>query len=215
MPSGRRVAEPAPPAAKGSRARRLEQQVRLRAELDRRARRTHLVRTAIAVAVGAALLVLLGPTVVGWFNRPSLDNVQDFNVPGAQHVQGTVTYAQTPPAGGDHAPRWQNCGFYDQPIQNENAVHSQEHGAVWITYRPDLAAGQVDQIRQLGRGQTYVLASPYPDLPAPVVASAWGTQLRLDSAEDPRLREFVRRFRQGPQAPEAGAVCTGGLGQPQ
>lgn len=215
MPSGLRVAEPAAPEAKSSRARRLEQQARLRAELDRRAQRARLVRIAIAVTVGAALLALLVPTVVGWFNRPSLDNVQSFNVPGAQHVQGIVAYAQTPPAGGDHAPRWQNCGFYDQPIQNENAVHSQEHGAVWITYRPDLAAGQVDQIRQLARGQTYVLASSYPDLPAPVVASAWGTQLRLESADDPRLREFVRRFRQGPQTPEPGAVCTGGLGQPR
>ncbi|MPZ29305.1 MAG: DUF3105 domain-containing protein, partial [Micromonosporaceae bacterium] len=49
---------------------------------------------------------------------------------------------------------------------------------------------------------------------APVVASAWGKQLPLDSADDPRLKEFVRTFAQGPQTPEPGAPCTGGAGEP-
>ena len=73
----------------------------------------------------------------------------------------------------------------------------------------------MDSLRQLAHGQTYVLVSPYPDLPAPVVASAWGKQLRLDSADDPRLDEFVRAFRLGRQAPERGGPCDGGLGQPE
>ena len=59
-----------------------------------------------------------------------------------------------------------------------------------------------------------MLVSPYPDLPAPVVASAWGYQLRLDSAADDRLDAFVRRFVQGAQAPERGSPCTGGTGEP-
>jgi hypothetical protein len=59
-----------------------------------------------------------------------------------------------------------------------------------------------------------VLVSPYPDLPAPVVASAWGKQLQLDSANDPRLEQFVSAFREGPQTPEPGAPCTGGTGNP-
>ncbi len=94
------------------------------------------------------------------------------------------------------------------------AVHSLEHGAVWITYRPDLLPDQVTRIRQIAKGQAYVLASPYPDLPAPVVVSAWERQLRLDSAEDARLDQFILVFKQGPTTPERGAPCGGGVGNP-
>lgn len=209
------MAESAAPATKSSRARRTEEQARWRAELDRRARRVRLFRIGVATLVALAVLALIAPTVSGWFNRPSLDNVLTFNISGAQHVQGAVAYPQTPPAGGNHSPVWQNCGFYDQPIRNENAVHSLEHGTVWITYQTELPAPQIEQIAQIARSQTYVLAGPYPDLPSPVIATGWANQLRLDSADDPRLREFVRRFRQGPNAPEPGAVCSGGTGQPR
>jgi hypothetical protein len=86
---------------------------------------------------------------------------------------------------------------------------------VWITYRPDLPADQVATLRDLAKGQSYVLVSPYPGLPAPVVASAWGKQLRLNTAGDPALATFVRTYEAGPQTPERGAPCSGGTGQPE
>ena len=89
-----------------------------------------------------------------------------------------------------------------------------EHGAVWITYQPNLPADQVDVLRKEAQ-QTYVLVSPYPNLPSPVVASAWGKQLRLDSATDPRLDQFIKAFREGPQTPEPGSPCTGGTSATQ
>lgn len=128
-----------------------------------------------------------------------------------EHVPGSVSYPQTPPVGGDHNPRWQSCGFYPEPIMTEKGVHSLEHGAVWITYRPDLPSEQITSLQRLGDGQTYILASAWSDgLPSPVVASAWGRQATLASADDPKLADFVRAFRQGPQTPEPGAPCTGG-----
>jgi hypothetical protein len=131
-----------------------------------------------------------------------------------KHTEAPVNYPQNPPVGGDHSPVWQNCGFYSKPVRNENAVHSMEHGAVWITYRPALPQDQVEKIKSLAQ-KTYVLASAYPDLPSPVVASAWGKQLKPDSANDPRLEQFVSTYRQGPQTPEPGAPCTGGVGSPE
>src|SRR5438093_3047791 len=56
------------------------------------------------------------------------------------HARGPVAYSVTPPIGGDHSARWMNCGVYSQPVPSERAVHNLEHGAVWITYRPDLPA---------------------------------------------------------------------------
>lgn len=142
-------------------------------------------------------------------SRPTLDAVRSYTV-SQGHVTTPVAYAQTPPAGGEHAPVWLNCGQYTQPVRNENAVHSMEHGAVWVTYRADLPAEQVTKLRS-ALPDTYAVLSPYQGLPTPVVASAWGKQLTLESADDPRLAEFVKAYRQGPQTPEPGAACTGGV----
>lgn len=147
-------------------------------------------------------------------DQQPLDGVQSFDLE-AGHVQGSVEYEQVPPAGGPHHNVWQNCGPYSAPIMNETAVHSLEHGAVWITYQPELPADQVAIIRETAQNQTYVLTSPYPGLPAPVVASAWGKQLQLESATDDALDAFVRTYRQGPQTLEPGAPCTGGTSATQ
>ncbi len=169
-------------------------------------------RLAIIGAATAAVLAIAGAVTISIVreqaSKPSLSAVQSYTVKQG-HVTTAVTYAQTPPAGGEHAPVWLNCGTYPKPVPNENAVHAMEHGAVWVTYRPDLPAAQVQQLRQ-AIPDTYAVLSPYPGLPAPVVASAWGKQLALTGPDDPRLDAFVRAYRQGPQTPEPGAACTGG-----
>ena len=169
------------------------------------------------------VLAVVGLVALGWFvfgaaragSGGAPDGVETFANLSQNHTQGTVTYEQTPPVGGEHAPAWQNCGYYDAPIRNENGVHSLEHGAVWITYLPELPSQDVERLRQLTRGQTHVLVTPFPDLPSPVAASAWGRQLRLESADDPRLDQFIRTFRQGPTTPERGATCSGAVGTPK
>jgi hypothetical protein len=163
----------------------------------------------IAVVAGGVLLIQAQA------NSFPYDKVKTFGALSRNHVTTTVHYKQNPPVGGDHNPVPQNCGFYDQPIHNENGVHSLEHGTVWITHRPDLPADQVEILKNMAHAQTYVLVSPYPGLPAPVVASAWSTQERFHSANDPKLSEFVAKYRQGPQTPEPGAACTGGTGTPK
>lgn len=135
--------------------------------------------------------------------------------PAGVHTQKNVNYNQTPPAGGPHDPVWQNSGFYSKPLRDENAVHTLEHGGVWITYQPDLPRSQVNEIRDLVGNKTCMLASPYKGLPSPVVASAWGKQLQLNSADDPALKQFIKFYLQGPQTPEPGAPCTGGTSATQ
>ncbi|MGW9213314.1 DUF3105 domain-containing protein [Embleya sp. NPDC055664] len=121
-----------------------------------------------------------------------------------------IRYEQVPPVGGQHDPAWLNCGTYAQPVPARNAVHSLEHGAVWLTYRPDLPADQLAPLTAKAKA-SYVILSPVPDLPSPVVASAWGIRLPLDDVGDPRLDEFLKTYREGPQSPEPGAPCSGGV----
>lgn len=166
------------------------------------------------VLVGAALGVL---NAVGGRGGPVL--TADGTVVGlltydglsAQHVDTPVDYEQMPPVGGDHLSVWQDCGFYDAAVITEAGVHSLEHGAVWVTCDPDLPSGQVDVLQRLAEDNAYLLVSPMPGLPAPVVASAWGLQVQLDSADDARLPAFLVAYLQGPQNPEPGAPCSGGL----
>lgn len=187
-----------------------------RAKLDelRQAQQAKERRSRIVLITSVATVILLIAGIVGFTvwrdvsNRPSLDAVQTFEVT-RDHTTEAVTYAQSPPVGGDHNPSWLNCGVYDEPVQDELAVHSLEHGAVWVTYRPDLPADQVQALDD-ALPDTYIVLSPREGLPSPVVASAWGVQLQLTGADDPRLPEFVKTYRQGPQTPEPGAACTGG-----
>lgn len=130
------------------------------------------------------------------------------------HVTGSVTYAQTPPAGGDHSAVWQNAGIYNAPVPNENAVHTLEHGGFWITYQPGLSADQIAAIKSAVAGKAYALVSPYPGQPSPVAATAWGVQLKLDTATDPRLAQFIAAYADGSKAPEPGGEVTGGTGTP-
>lgn len=188
---------------------------RVRAEQAAAARRRTI--SIVAGVVVAAVVIGGGITaIVVHGNQPGvkLTGVQSFSGLTRNHVTGTVNYAQTPPVGGDHDPTWLNCGIYTSPVRNENAVHDLEHGAVWITYQPDLAAAEVATLTKFAKGQTYLDLSPYPGLPAPVVVSAWGKQLKLTSASDPRLEAFVKKYKQGSQTPEPGAPCTGGTGSP-
>jgi hypothetical protein len=143
------------------------------------------------------------------------DGTEEIDIGSAgQHTEQNIDYEQNPPAGGEHNSVWQNCGVYEEPIRNETAVHSLEHGAVWITYRPDLPEQQVQRLQDLAQGEPYALLRPMEGLPSPVVASAWGEQLQVDEASDERLKQFVSAFQQGPQTPEPGAACSGGVGEP-
>lgn len=145
------------------------------------------------------------------------------------HVTGPVQYAVIPPVGGQHNGVWMNAGVYDKPVPTERAVHNLEHGAVWITYRPNLPASQIQQLRDLVGKQSminegdnsnrYVDLSPWADnsLSSPIVISSWGYQLKVDSPTDPRLQQFIDKFRHNKTyTPEYGAsvdsipVDTGG-----
>ncbi|WP_169795793.1 DUF3105 domain-containing protein [Curtobacterium ammoniigenes] len=127
------------------------------------------------------------------------------------HVTGPVRYAVIPPIGGPHNIVWMNAGVYTRPVPTERAVHNLEHGAVWITYRPDLPQDLVTSLRRFvdrqtmipepgrvaGQANRYIDLSPWASdaLPAPIVISSWGYQLRLQTVDTARLQEFVDTFR--------------------
>lgn len=123
------------------------------------------------------------------------------------HFLGPLRYVQSPPMGGAHSPVPINCGVYTTTLANESAVHSLEHGAVWLTYKPGVDPAPLAALTSLN--QSYTLVSPYPTQASPVVATAWGLQLAVDSPTDPRLREFVSTYVANGLGGEKGARCAG------
>jgi hypothetical protein len=160
-------------------------------------------------------LVIIGiVTLNSYINRPiDIEGVERLPSISGTH-QESVNYQHIPPAGGPHAPVWQNCGVYLDPVKDETAVHSLEHGAIWITYRPNLPDSEVARLRNVSWHSDSRLLSPYPNLPSPIVVTAWGYQLQLDSAGDERLAQFLRQYERASTAPEPTGFCNGGEGQP-
>lgn len=128
------------------------------------------------------------------------------------HVERKVDYPMNPPVGGDHSQVWMNCNadVYTDEIPKENAVHSLEHGAVWVTYNDEASEADVKALTEKVTSTPYSLMSPVKDQKAPLMLSAWGKQVVVDDSSDPRVAQFFSKYVQGPQTPEPGAACTGG-----
>lgn len=185
------------------------------------------VAVVLALAVGIGFVVL---------NKAADNRVNDAYVPSASdqdpstrisgvyadaakyksalHVQSTqrVNYDMYPPVGGPHDGFWAACNgvVYPTPMRDENMVHTLEHGAIWIAYNPDtLAAGDLDILKGLVQGQQFMVMSPYPTLKDhPISLQAWGHRLQVDSASDPRVKQFITALQRNPYVyPEIGATC--------
>lgn len=175
---------------------------------------------------GGVLAVLLigGLFFLGNMQPPALtsdiDGVVILPDIGAGHQEGDIHDEDEVPAGGAHNSAWQNCGIYAEPVREENVVHSLEHGAVWLAYRPDLPEAEIESLRQLVRSERsrqrepLIVLAPKPELESPIVATAWRVQLELDSANDDRLAAFVDEYQRGPLTPEPQANCVNGIGEP-
>jgi hypothetical protein len=179
-----------------------------------------LIAAAIVVAVFAAAVLTYAVLKVNKANADKVTapdqiaGVKTYNYPaGQQHVDTSVNYKESPPVGGPHAPppSWADCTgtVYTVDIRHENAVHSLEHGAVWITYNPkDVSQGDIDTLAKLVRGKPGRMLSPYAGLDKPISVQSWGHQLKLDSAGDKRIKQFADFFTLNDKfTPEPGASC--------
>src|SRR3954470_17776328 len=158
--------------------------------------------------IGAVVVVVFAAAVLGYavlkVNKANADKISSIDeisgvktfhyAAGQEHVTTPVTYKESPPVGGPHDPNWADCtgSVYDVDIRHENAVHSMEHGAVWITYNPDqVSDGDVATLAKLVDGTSGRMLSPYKGLDSPISVQAWNTQLKLDKADDKRIKQFA------------------------
>ncbi|MDT0345378.1 DUF3105 domain-containing protein [Streptomyces litchfieldiae] len=214
-------------SALNARRARIEEARRQERARDRRNRLLAIIATVVvltALVAGGGYLVATAEDDddQGSTEQPvsapqagDIEGEQTWSDLGRDHVTGDVDYAMTPPVGGDHARAWMNCDadVYDSEIPEENAVHSLEHGAVWVTYNDAATEADISALSDRVSATPYSLMSPLPSQESPVVLTAWGHQLALETADDPRVEQFFTAYVQGDQTPELGAACGGGLTQ--
>ncbi|MBD0711591.1 MULTISPECIES: DUF3105 domain-containing protein [unclassified Streptomyces] len=195
---------------------------RTRIEEMRRAEQSRERRNRL-ITLGVSGIVVLGLVGFGTYvltQRPDKDGPiageksWDPKKLGRTHVETPVKYEMTPPVGGDHSQIWANCDgdVYKKPLAQVNAVHSLEHGAVWVTYNKKASPDDVKKLEDKVGKTKYTLISPLDEQAGALMLSAWGKQVTVDSAADPRVDAFFTKYVQGPQTPEPGAACTGGIG---
>jgi hypothetical protein len=172
-----------------------------------------LVAALVGIIVYAAMNVGVGDKSSLKYAQSQISGLKNSGKLSQQHVDTPVSYPNakdTPPDGGPHNTVPQSCQVYAGAIANEHAVHSLEHGAVWLTYNPDkVGAKDVETLKALVDGDPYRLMSPYPGLKSAISLQAWGEQLTVDKASDGRVKRFLDLFTNGPQTKEPGAACQG------
>ncbi|MGY1821088.1 DUF3105 domain-containing protein [Geodermatophilus sp. SYSU D00079] len=176
-----------------------------------------LIAAAVAVVVFAAAVITYAVVQVREADEARVDSVDeiagvqtfDYDA-GQEHVTTPVQYEQSPPVGGPHDGEWADCTgtVYDVDIRHENAVHSMEHGAVWITYDPDaLSADDVATLAEVAEESGRML-SPYAGQDSPISLQSWNHQLKVDSVTDPRIAQFADFMTFNAEFyPEVGASC--------
>jgi hypothetical protein len=172
----------------------------------------------VAVAVFAVAVIGYAVVKVNQANALKANSPSDISglhtykyAAGQQHVTTPVVYKESPPVGGPHDPYWADCTgtVYKVDIRHENAVHAEEHGAVWITYNPKkVSSADIATLAKLVQGQTGRLMSPYAGLDSPISIQSWNHQLKVTKATDTRLKQFADFFTTNPTYyPEIGASC--------
>jgi hypothetical protein len=182
---------------------------------DPRARRISKIVVPVA-AVGLVLFSLMNVWIT--LSREGLpDEIEGLMLyPDVSYevVSGPIEYDVEPPYGGPNAGVVQDCGRYRVPVQNENTVASLAVGAVWLAYDPTLPEDEIDNVHAFAAGELYAISAPYPGLRAPIVLTAWGAQVEVESSLDPRIAAFIRDFAESKDVPNPNRPCSGGVNIP-
>lgn len=100
----------------------------------------------------------------------------------------TARFRTDPPTSGPHISIGLPAGVLDEPIPGAVQVGLLERGDVLVQHR-DLSPVDTEAVEALAGD--HVVVAPNPDLPAPVVATAWTYKLVCDALDVDALRDFV------------------------
>ncbi len=173
--------------------------------------RNKLLKWGIALVVLAALawpvctyfkkaaITVKKPAPGQFFAAQSRDHIDI----GAEHP----AYNSNPPTGGWHYDTPSQTGIYDKEFPDEQLIHNLEHGHVWIAYKPDLPADQIEKLVAIAKSYgSKIIMAPRKANDAPIYFVAWEYSFSMDTVDEAPAREFIDAHRGfGPeQIPDSG-----------
>lgn len=128
-------------------------------------------------------------SVVGeYFQAQSRDHIKS----GAEHP----AYNSNPPTGGWHYDQPAQSGIYDTEFRDEQLVHNLEHSHIWIAYKPDLPAEQVELLADMAEDYgSKIIMAPRQANDSPIALVAWEHLLKMETVDEVLIREFIEAYR--------------------
>jgi Protein of unknown function (DUF3105) len=168
-----------------------------------------VIFAASGIVILGGLLLLLGLTG-GSDSKDAAESMRaagctyrTSNSEGDRHVRdGTkVKYRSFPPVSGDHYATPAIWSAYDQPLEQERAVHNLEHGGIVIQYGSKVPESTVTQLQEfyLDDPNGLILA-PLPRLNDKIAVTAWTHLATCTKFDEGAFSTFRDAFRaKGPE----------------
>jgi hypothetical protein len=170
----------------------------------------YLFRTTPAEAAGCTTVKTIAPY------NPATDDRSHIGVTASVPTPPPLSkYRTSPPTSGPHNPTPQGAGVYETPPDIYKTIHSLEHAAVVVWYRPTATGGALTELKSFFQENpqdiTKVIIAPfnYPTqgaagtLPAGknMVLVAWHHMQSCDRVSLGAARSFIGGFRYNPGRP--------------
>jgi hypothetical protein len=94
----------------------------------------------------------------------------------------------------------EDWGVNDEPVDDRAAVHSLEHGGIWITYK-DIGEDEIKVLEEIYRKNSQsVLVSPRAANDVPVAVVSWGKMMKLEGVDEDLIQKYIDIYKN--QSPE-------------
>ena len=120
--------------------------------------------------------------------------VEEFAIEGRDHVSpdAEVEYKTNPPTSGGHLAQAKNWGVYSKEIDDKAAVHSLEHGGIWISYK-DIDDEDIKTLEKIGKSNPQrVVVSPRSSNDNKIVVASWGKMMKLEMINEALILKYIK-----------------------
>lgn len=118
---------------------------------------------------------------------------QGSNHLAAPYTNPPYTWATNPPTSGWHDPVPLSGGFYENPQVLPRILHSLEHGAVAVYYKPSVTSEDKEKLRAFyeKNKNKKLIISPLVDMATNFASTSWEYLDAFDMYDEARIQQFL------------------------
>ncbi|OGN08136.1 MAG: hypothetical protein A3J46_06335 [Candidatus Yanofskybacteria bacterium RIFCSPHIGHO2_02_FULL_41_11] len=173
-----------------------------RKEIAKIEKRKRTMKSLVWWLAALAILVLFSWWIYDYFKTASTQDPtpgQYFEAQSRDHIaigKNHPVYNSNPPTGGWHYDQPAQTGIYDTELLDEQLVHNLEHSHIWIAYRPDLSAEDVEMLANIAKDYgSKIVMTKRPANDSQIALTAWEHLLKMDNVDEALIRNFIDAYR--------------------